>query len=96
MFYTPRFSYGTSELTVSGRGSLAGWSCLAGYTCGLGGWAGEYYPPSTVPGEVPYPAKRAPEAQHGLEWVGYGAGRTREYGDGGGDGPGTTSARPGR
>ena len=49
--------------------------------------------PSTLLEEVPTPAKRAPEAQHGLEWVGVGAGRT---GDGGGDGQEPTPAGPGR
>ena len=70
--------------------------CQLGTTAGWVGGPGEYYPPSMLLEEVPGTAKRAPEHLQGAEWVVPGAGRTGEYGDGGGDGPCTTPAGPGR
>ena len=55
-----------------------------------GGAIPGYYPASTKGG--PRTAKRAPEALQGLEWVVLG----RNARCGGGDGPGTTPAGPGR
>ena len=55
------------------------------------GIPGEYYP-ATALRSRPVPAERAPEARHGLEWVGTGLGRPlRVQVFGGGDGPRTTT-----
>ena len=45
------------------RLGMAGWVIRVGNT-------GEYLPSHTARGEVDPPAKRAPEAPQGLEWVG--------------------------
>ena len=60
-----------------------GW-CGAWYRVGTAGWVygvgtgrGNTGYPARLLEEVPIPAKRAPEALQGLEWVGIGAGRAR-------------------
>ena len=85
MFYTPRFSYGTSETAI--------WDCPGGTTSvqsggerrvgtrgvlpGYGdGWVPGRGNTGTQPscsGRGPRTAKRAPEALQGLEWVVLGA-----------------------
>ena len=84
-------------MTVPG-GTSVSWVHRRGwYRVGTGGAIPVYYPPSQLLEEVLGTAKRAPEAQHGLEWVVPRAGRTGEYlVFGGWAAPETTPAGPGR
>ena len=81
--HTPRFSYGFPETTVQHVWRVLQVAVSGSVRYRWVGRQGSTHPPSRLLEEVPTPAKRAPEARHGLEWVGVGAGRPGEYGDGG-------------
>ena len=80
---------------VHALAEVAGWVSRVG----IPGWVYRgaipgYYP--ATPKSTLRPAKRAPEGLQGLEWVGLRVRALGTCGDGGGDGPGTTPAGPGR